>query len=297
MKILYLLLLIFTTEISFSQIKGILKDSASNEPIPYVNIWVENESIGTTSNENGIFTININGNGKILIFSSIGYETLKINTHLLDRVVKLKPKITELQEVVVKAKKQKNETITGHFKKSEINWYFACEKMPWIAARFFDFKENYIQTPFLKKIRVLTDSELKESKFNIRLYSVDDDGKPFDYIYAKNIIGIARKGKRITEVDISELNIKFPNKGVFIAIEWLIIDSNKYDFTYTMNGSKVKMKDIRYAPSLGTIPSETDDNSWIYNQGTWKKVWRNTGPINRYKDKYNLLAIELILTN
>jgi hypothetical protein len=25
----------------------------SNKPIPYVNIWVENENIGTTSEENG----------------------------------------------------------------------------------------------------------------------------------------------------------------------------------------------------------------------------------------------------
>jgi hypothetical protein len=37
----------------YSQIKGIVLDE-SNKPIPYVNIW-ENENIGTTSEENGSF--------------------------------------------------------------------------------------------------------------------------------------------------------------------------------------------------------------------------------------------------
>lgn len=313
MRILCLILSVFATEFSFGQITGVIKDSASNEPIPYVNIWVENESIGTTSNENGVFTLSTNGNGGNVIFSSIGYETLKINSQLFNGVVKLKPKITELQEVVVKAKEQNNETIIGHFEKWWIRLYFACNNTPWIAARFFDYNEDYNQTPFLKKIRVFTKSELKESIFNIRLYSVGDDGKPFEYIYDKNILGVARKGKRITEVDISELNIKFPDKGVFVAVEWLIIDSNKYEYTYTMNDfnvdtnkyeytqakkkSKEKLKGIRYAPFFGTVISETDKNSWVYIQGKWIKIWKNTGLSDYYKDKYNLPAIELTLTD
>ncbi|WP_396162533.1 hypothetical protein [Flavobacterium sp.] len=42
--LLFLLLLGFYTS---AQIKGVVKDSISGEPIPYVNIWVENELIGT----------------------------------------------------------------------------------------------------------------------------------------------------------------------------------------------------------------------------------------------------------
>jgi hypothetical protein len=292
-----LLLMILISEISFGQITGVVKDSISNEPIPYVNIWVENENLGTTANENGAFTLNTNTNSKTFIFSSIGYETKKVNSELIKNVVKLKPKITELQEIVVKANKQKNEKVIGSFKKSEINFYFACGKVPWITARFFDFNENFNQTPFLKMIRILTKSDVKDSKFNIRLYSVNENGSPGAYVYDKNILGVARKGEKITEIDISKLNIKFPEKGLFIAIEWLIIESNKYEFSYSMNDSKKKYQGIHYEPEIGTVPSETDENSWIYNQGKWKKVWKNSGPIKRYKDKYNLLAIELTLTN
>jgi len=46
----YILFLIsLVSEISFGQITSIVKDSVSNKPIPYVNIWIENENIGTSS--------------------------------------------------------------------------------------------------------------------------------------------------------------------------------------------------------------------------------------------------------
>jgi hypothetical protein len=34
----------------YSQMKGIVIDAETKEKIPYVNIWLENENIGTTSN-------------------------------------------------------------------------------------------------------------------------------------------------------------------------------------------------------------------------------------------------------
>lgn len=38
-----------------AQIRGVVKDSISGEPIPFVNIWVENETVGTTSEADGTF--------------------------------------------------------------------------------------------------------------------------------------------------------------------------------------------------------------------------------------------------
>ena len=49
------LLFFFITFSLSAQIRGVVKDSISGEPIPYVNIWVENETIGTTSEANGSF--------------------------------------------------------------------------------------------------------------------------------------------------------------------------------------------------------------------------------------------------
>src|SRR5690554_949296 len=67
-------LLFFFLTISLSaQIRGVVKDSISGEPIPFVNIWVENESIGTTSEANGTFEIQTT-TGKNLVFSVLGYQ-------------------------------------------------------------------------------------------------------------------------------------------------------------------------------------------------------------------------------
>ena len=66
-----LLFLLFSVSLS-AQIKGSVVDE-NNKPIPYVNIWVENENTGATTEENGEFSINCLPN-KNLIFSAMGYE-------------------------------------------------------------------------------------------------------------------------------------------------------------------------------------------------------------------------------
>ena len=63
--------LLFLSISFFAQTKGVVADE-SGKPIPYVNIWVENENIGTTSEENGEFFIAASAN-KNLIFSILGF--------------------------------------------------------------------------------------------------------------------------------------------------------------------------------------------------------------------------------
>ena len=51
------LFLLFLTTISFAQIKGTIKDKDGNA-LPFVNIYIENTYIGTTSNEHGKYELN-----------------------------------------------------------------------------------------------------------------------------------------------------------------------------------------------------------------------------------------------
>ena len=82
-KICILLLLI--SNFTWSQnnkIQGIIKDSETFQPIPYVNIYSENElknnSTGSISNENGEFTV-INNKAKIHIlpFSNLHFGSTR----------------------------------------------------------------------------------------------------------------------------------------------------------------------------------------------------------------------------
>lgn len=284
--------------IIFGQVKSIVIDSITKKPIHYTNIWIKNKDIGTTSNEKGEFKILKKiDNTDTILFSAIGYKTKQIKSNQIEKWVILSPNATQLPEVIIFSNKKKKIIQIDKFNKSKINFYLSCGKKPWIIAKFFPYKKDYNETQYLNSISILAKSNIKNSKFNIRLYSVNKHGEPENYIYNKNIIGVAKKGKNITNIDIRDLNIKFPKKGFFIAIEWLIVNKNKHTFNYTMKGSKNKFKSIIYEPKIGTIPSDTNKNSWIFNQGKWEKIWKNKGPLKKYKDKYNLIAIELNLSN
>ncbi len=283
--------------LGFGQLKSLVINSETKEKIPFVNIWVENENIGTTSNQQGIFELAIK-TPQIIIFSAIGYETKRIPSDSITDVVALSPSAIQLDEFLIIAHKKDLTRSIGDFKKSSINHYFVCGSSPWIAARYFPYEEKYNQTRKLEEIKILTRSSINDAKFNVRLYSVNEAGEPGQYIHDQNIIGTASKGKKVTKIDLSNLNIELPKEGLFIAIEWLIIDDNRYESTYTDQKSKKKIKSVSYEPAIGTLPVETAENSWLYIQGRWKNVSQITGlSSDSYRNKYNLLAIELTLTN
>jgi len=291
-KRLLTILILIASQITIAQIQGIVKDIETKKTIPFVNIWVENENIGTTSNDIGEFELSNTDRSMTIIFSAIGYDVKKINGNSINDEIQLKPIVTELEEVEINSRKEEIRRNIGAFKKSRINHYFACGKLPWITARYFEYRNDYIETPLIKNITVLTNSEIKNSKFQVRLYEKDKDGKPGNLISRNNIIGIAKKGKKLNEIDISKHNIRFPEEGLYIAIEWLIINENRHEYSYNMNNSKKKSIGISFEPAFGTIKTKTDENSWIFNQGEWRKVWKNV-----QDDSYNILAIKLELSN
>lgn len=107
------ILLFLISNFTWSQnnkIQGIIKDSETFQPIPYVNIYSENElknnSTGSISNENGEFTV-INNKSKI-VFSHINYEPFSIESDGNLKEILLKPKNYVLDEIVISNEKPKD---------------------------------------------------------------------------------------------------------------------------------------------------------------------------------------------
>ena len=290
-----MVMMLFTGFLSSAQLRAVVVDANTLAKISYVNIWVENENIGTTSNESGEFELNITDTNKVIVFSAIGYSTTKMRVSNIDKEVTLMPQATVLQEVFIHPKKDTRTLGIGQFKKSGIDFYYVSGITPWMMANYFAYEDEYDQTPYLKKIRLLTQSKIKNATFNIRLFIPNKNGEPGDYLYGKNIIGEAKKGNNVTEVDLSQLNIQFPREGFFIAMEWLIIESNKYEYTYTRAGSKEKFKGIRYEPFIGSLPGNKENNSWRYIEGNWVRL-ANSNPKGSAVE-YRHLTMELTLTN
>ncbi|MCC5918620.1 MAG: carboxypeptidase-like regulatory domain-containing protein [Cryomorphaceae bacterium] len=128
MKFYLFSLLWLSSHIAFSQIKSRVVDSETKKGIPYVNIWVENQNIGTTSDKNGDFVLHTNDSSIVIIFSSIGYAATRMLVETIKYEVILHPEPGQLEEILVTS--EKKERIVGGFKKRKINSYFACYSLP-----------------------------------------------------------------------------------------------------------------------------------------------------------------------
>ena len=285
MKHLILVLLLLASCVLQAQIKAVVLDSVTRESIPFVNIWIEDEDLGTSADENGYFTIEVSNEPKVLAFSAVGYETKRLVSEAVDEIVELSPNLIHLSEVVVRSKKKYREYVIGSIKKSKVTGYFEGVQNPLMPSTLFEYNEEYAATPYLKEIKFVTNSSIQESKFNVRLYSVNKQGMPDQTIYDKNIIGIAKKGKNITRVDVSDLNIKFPDQGLIIAFEFLIIASNIDVVSYQVSGSDEVISYNRYLPLIGIGYINNQRTGWIYERGGWYSL--NSANV----------AIELVLMN
>jgi len=104
---LFFLVVNFST-LSLAQIKGTISDEAG-VPLPFVNIYLENTYVGTTSNEKGQYELNVQNKEQVtIIFQYLGYKTQK---HTLDIEklpytfnVILKEENYKLNEVVLSSK-------------------------------------------------------------------------------------------------------------------------------------------------------------------------------------------------
>lgn len=284
---------------SKSQSFGIIKDSTTNEPVPFVNIWVNGESIGTTSNEKGEFQFEKSVNGKGVVLSSIGYKVKKISFVKNGETILLIPEIIQLKEVIINgSKKEKKNTLGENIKPSGVRLFFFCDGMPYMKARFFPYKDEFSKTPFLSKVEIVTSSSLDNATFNLRLYTMGKDKKPDKPLYNENIIVAVKKGRNLTSIDLTDRSIEFPTTGLLIAFEYLIVEKNEFTLPYTIPPDTAKLYKIVYAPSVGTVPAETANESWIYNKGNWKEDDKNSSIKQKgYENKYDKLAISVTLTN
>ena len=218
---------LIVSQFALSQIKGVVKDSISGEPIPYVNIWVENETIGTISEIDGSFVL-ATSSDKNIVFSILGYDkkTLKAN---LTATVLLNPTVFDLKEMVILNKKETKQVEIGIIKNSTFQ---AFDNGPKVEAKFFPYDKSYGKTKFIKEVTIFTDSRIDNATIKLHFYSVDDNGAPGQELLTKDYIVSLQKGVIKHKFNLSNFDLEFPKKGLFVAYEKLLIEQNKQGTKY-----------------------------------------------------------------
>ena len=98
-KIINLIILLSTT-ICFTQIRGNVTDMA-NQPLSLVSVYLENSITGTTTNDTGNYELAISKKGKhTVVYQFLGYKTIKKNINITSFPFILNIKLAE-QEVAL----------------------------------------------------------------------------------------------------------------------------------------------------------------------------------------------------
>ncbi|NJK94400.1 MAG: TonB-dependent receptor plug domain-containing protein, partial [Bacteroidales bacterium] len=98
-----------------NKVTGTVTDASTGEPVIGANIIVEGTTVGTISDGDGKFNIDIPKPESVLLVSFLGYNTERISVNGQNSFeIKLVPDITQLQEIVVVGYgTQKKVNVTG----------------------------------------------------------------------------------------------------------------------------------------------------------------------------------------
>lgn len=291
MKKLAIFFLFFAVN-ALAQTKGVVKDSLTGNPIAYVSIWVENENIGTTSEENGEFHIATNDKNKNLIFSALGYKKKIVKTSEA-QLIHLSPSAFELDEITINNKKEKRQLEIGKTKNTVAE---AFDNGPRMDAKYFPYYPEYKKTRWIKKAVIVTDSRIDDATIKLHFYSVDENGYPGEELLSKDYIVIIKKGITKSEIDLSDFNLEMPKTGLFVVFEKLLIKKNKVEKTikdFNTNTTKIQ---TTYAP-LVLYNAVERDFLYSFSGGRWlKRTKEEINPFSVSKTVYEP-SVTLILTN
>ena len=107
-RLFFLLVLCMGVVKLSAQIQGVVTDSETGEPIPYLNVYYEGKGVGVITDIDGNYSIGAHAGWNELTFSMVGYTTqvLRVSPKTRRLDVKMKADLM-LDEVVVKPKKEK----------------------------------------------------------------------------------------------------------------------------------------------------------------------------------------------
>lgn len=227
-------IVLFTCSL-FSQkvVSGSIVDSETNETIPYVNIGILKQSLGTVSNEAGKFEFEVQDDfmNDTIRVSSIGYKTISlvatdfIKTLEANTVLALTADVTELAEVTITARELKEKVLGNKTKSKSLNLGFSVIEL----GNELGTKINIKHKPtFLKSFNTHIIKNTNTSlKYRLNIYSIKN-GLPDKKIVNENII--------------------FP------------IDVEKGDFSLNLEPYRILVEDDIYITiELIETPNEDDD--------------------------------------
>lgn len=228
MRPTYLIFLLLLGNILQAQtlVFGKITDAESNEPLPYVNIGIPGAGIGTVSDEQGYYLIEVPPDKIIdsLYFSMVGFafQSFKIdqiegtNEKLLN--IAFNPEITALKEVVVTSGKWEKIAVGNETNSKLITTGFTTNQLGNEIAQFVRIKKQrptLIQRFWLS----IAENSIESVILRLNIY-LEEEGFPEENILQEPIyLELPNEPQTIT-VDLTPYDI-YVEDDFFVSIEWI----------------------------------------------------------------------------
>ena len=243
-----------------------VKDSITNEPIPFVSVYFGNDTGGYTDEKGAIAIPN---EAEQIWLSHICYETKSISKITADsQTIILVPKSINLDEVAISARipKRIKTTEVGSMKAKTQTKHKGANGFE--MALFIPYDSTWTETPYIHSILASLDysthylvfTEIKNPiyatlRFDLRQTDAKT-GAPKDESLIDGGI-ILPSGQKLGKDGISLTRpILFPQTGVFVVVEWIT--------TAQVSES------CNLVPSLNMTLDEVDNRTW--NKKTFRSV-------------------------
>lgn len=223
---LFVFLLSFTALNAQHIVQGRIIDAFTKEPLPFVNIGVLKKELGTVSNEEGFFFLEVPDlfAKETLRFSMIGFDVRDFQVADLEAILLsnntlvLAEQTTFLEEVVLTAKKKWDTRVSGNSTTSKLLITgFTSNQLGNEIALFVKVKK----TPaYIEGIQFsVVENIYPEVRFRVNVYS-SDYRFPDENILKENIFVTLKQSEGLRSVDLKDYDI-LVDDDIFISLEWI----------------------------------------------------------------------------
>ena len=226
--IIVLFFFIFS-QITFSQemISGIVLNNENKQPIEYVNIGIPGKEIGTVSNQNGNFSLQIPAGNKTdtLLFSCMGFEPLVVNLKNFSNNHKkeyfLNEKTYNLSEITVKPKRFKTKILGITTKNKNMVTGFEKNKLGYESGVLMKSRKS----AFLKKINLnISDCRYDSVFYRVNIYQVNGKMDFENILHEPIFLNFAKSDMKDNKISLNIQNYNIVTHGDFLVTLELVKD-------------------------------------------------------------------------
>ncbi len=267
-----------------SQIKGVIVDKDTKEPLPFTSVGLKSEQIGALSNEHGQFVVPTPSKNAedSLVVEALGYSRrtvlVKRGVAVASMTIEVAKRAVQLSNVVVKAGKIKN---LGLGAKTNDPGEGMIQGLPGSQYAFFVKNDKKKRLGSVRTVSFyIGENGFPREPFRVRLYKADGNyNAPNTDLLTENVVVSAPQGGQWYTVDLTPYNIMAPEEGFFVAMEW-VVSGDKFFATNFMDD---------YTP-YGQIMRPTfefkESRTWNYSIG---KGWSLITAANSQGLRYNAM--------